>query len=120
MKAPQPSLYRVAVGVLALACAGNVMLAWLTRVDDVFANVVAVASGLVAVVLVLSAVLARLIRWREEALLLAMCVWVANFIEFAAEDSARWESQVRQCSFYAALAGLALGTYLAQRVERET
>lgn len=115
--APQPSLYRVAVGVLALASIGNTMLIRLVRGDDTFALIIGIASGVVAAVLILSALVPALIRWREEALLLSMSVWLANLIEFALED-ARWESQVRQCSFYAAFAGLALGTYLAQRTER--
>lgn len=115
----QPTLYRVAVGVLALASAANVMLIALTPDDDMFANVVGVASAVVAVVLISSWLLRGLVRWREEALLLSLVVWVANLIEFAAQDGARWETQVRQCGFYAAFAGLALGTYLAQRLERQ-
>lgn len=116
---PQPSLYRIAVGVLALACAGNLFLVWLTTDDDVFATIVGFASGALALVLVLTAFLPALVRLREEALLLALMVWLANFIEYATQEHARWQSQVRLCSFYLAFAGLALGTYLAQRMERE-
>jgi hypothetical protein len=114
----QPSLYRVAVGVLALACAGNLFLVWLTTDDDTFANIVGVASGVVAAVLLATAFFPALVRLREEALLLALVVWLSNAIEFAFQDGVRWQTQVRQCSFYLAFAGLALGTYLAQRVER--
>lgn len=116
---PTPSLYRVAVGVLALAAAANVLLWSITAPDDWFANIVAIASAVVVVALLTSAFVPALARLREEALLLALMVWVANLIEFATQDDVRWESRLRLCGFYAAFAGLALGTYLAQRLTRE-
>lgn len=112
---PAPNLYRVAVTALVVALAGNILLWRLSRVDDWFAEVIAVASGITAVALVATAAIRRLVRWREEALLLAAGIWVANLIEFATEDAASWESRVRQGSFYAALAILAVGTFVGER-----
>lgn len=114
-----PSLYRVAVTSLVLAGLANVLLWRLTRTDDWFANVVAIASGLAAVLLAASGIIPALRVAREEALLLSFMVWSANLVEFALEDDARWESRVRTGGFYLAFAVLALGTYLAQRLERE-
>ena len=81
-----PSLYRVAGAVLVIAAAANVALFWITADDDVFANVVAIASGVVVLVLLVSAGVPAAHRWREEACLLALAVWVANIIEFATQD----------------------------------
>lgn len=114
-----PSLYRVAVTVLVIALLANSMLSRLTGRNDDFANVLSVASIVAVLGLLSSALTRRMVRWREESLLLAFAVWLANAIEYALEARASWESQVRQCGMYLAFAVLALGTYLAQRVERE-
>jgi hypothetical protein len=114
----QPTLYRVAVTSLVIALAANVLLWWVSSADDWFADIIAVASGLAALIIVLAAGVPTLVRWREEALLLAFAIWTANLIEFATEDGVRWETQWRQCGFYAAFAVVALGTYLAQRDAR--
>lgn len=115
-----PSLYRVAVTALVIAAAANVALFWLTADDDWFANVIAAASGLVAVVLLISAGLPAAYRWREEACLLALAVWVANIIELATQDGPSLETKLRNCGFYLAFATLAAGVYIAQRLERES
>jgi hypothetical protein len=114
----KPNLYRVGAGVLVIASLSNVMLLWLSSDSDVFANIVAVTSGLVAVVLLASLFVEALVRWREEAVLVSFVVWLANLIEFATQSGVRWESQVRQCGFYLAFAMLALGVYVAERLER--
>lgn len=108
-----PSLWRVVGVALTIALLGNVLLARLTRDDDAFANVIAIASGIAAVGLLVTRFLAP--RFMGETFLLAFAIWVANGIEFASQGSARWESQVRQCGFYLAFAILALGAYLATR-----
>lgn len=109
-----PNLYRVAATTLVLALAGNVLLAKISRGDDTFATVVAIASGVAAGVLILTAA-TQLARWRDDAMLVAVAVWVANLIEFATETGVSAESRARQCCFYAAFAVLALGTHVALR-----
>lgn len=111
-----PNLYRVTVTSLIVALAANVFLWKVSATDDIFANIIAIASGLAAIVLLATAVIPRAVGWREEALLVTFAVWTANLIEFAFETDARWESRARQCGLYAALAVLALGTYIGQRV----
>lgn len=115
----QPSLYRVAVTALILATAGNVLLWRVSRVDDWFANIIAVASGVAAAVLIASALIPAMARWREEALLLTFAMWSANFLEFVTETNASWESRARNCSFYASYAVLALGCFLVVRLQRD-
>lgn len=110
-----PSLWRTVGIALTIALIGNVLLARLSSDDDAFANVIAVASGIAAIALVVARIVAP--RYMGEALLLSFAVWVANGIEFALQGSARWESQVRQCGFYLAFAILSLGAYLATRRE---
>jgi len=114
-----PNLYRVAVTSLVIALAANVLLWRLSRTDDWFANIIAITSGLSAVLLVVAALIPAMRPAREEALLLAFMVWAANFVEFALETDARWESRLRSCGFYLAFAILALGTYIGVRVQRE-
>lgn len=109
-----PNLYRVAATTLVIALAGNVLLWWITADDDTFANIVAVASGVAAGLLVITAA-TQLARWRDDAMLVAVAVWVANLIEFATETGVPAESRARGCCFYAAFAVLALGTHVALR-----
>lgn len=115
----RPSLYRVAITSLVIALAANVLLWRVIRGDDTFATVIAFASGIAALLIALTAIVPQLIRWREEALLLAFAVWSANTLEFWLEDGPIWETKARQGGFYLANAVLALGTYLATRIERE-
>lgn len=114
-----PSLYRVAVTALVLAGLANILLWRVSSSDDWFANLIAALSGVTAVLLVASGLIPAVRVAREEALLLSFMVWSANLVEFALEDTIRWESRVRSCGFFLAFAVLALGTYLAQRLERE-
>lgn len=108
-----PSLWRV-VGIgLTIALLANVLLYRLVIKDDAFANVIAIASGVAAAILIVARFIAP--RYMGEGFLISMAVWIANLIEFATEDAARWESQVRQCGFYGAFALLSLGAYLATR-----
>lgn len=111
--------HRVAAIALFVACAANVLLWTLAGPDEWFADVIAVASGIAAVALVVTGVVPVLRRLREPTLLLAFAVWSANALEFGLSEGPRWESQVRQCGLYLALALLALGTYVAVRVDRE-
>jgi hypothetical protein len=113
-----PTPWRVVVGVLVVALGCNVALAWITTADDVFANLIAAASGLVAVALVVTSLQAYK-RWKEEALLAAMVVWLANGIEFALTDGPSAQSKIRQVGFYAAFALLALGAHVILRLHRE-
>lgn len=110
---PAPSMWRVAVIVLIIALAANTMLWSLRADDDTFAAIVAVASGLAAIGLIVHRFV---FEWlMGEALFVSFIVWTANAIEFATEDGIRWQSQVRQCGFYGAFAILSLGAYVATR-----
>lgn len=109
------SLWRTCLIALFIALVGNVLLYRISTDDDWFANTIAIASGVAAVGLVASRFYNRII---EVALGLSFIIWVANAIEFATEDAARWENQVRQCSFYAAFAIISLGCWLSVRDER--
>ena len=114
----QPNLYRAAITTLIIAAVANILLWRVTRGDDTFADIIAVTSGVVAVGLILTGgILPILVRLREETLLLAFAMWTANTIEFWLQNGPSWESRSRQCGFYLAFAVLALGTWLAQRVE---
>lgn len=115
----KPSLYRVAIASLVIALTTNTLLWKLVRGDDTFAKIIGVASGVTALLIVLAAVVPVMVRWREEALIIAFAVWSANVLEFWLEDGPTWYSKTRQGGFYLANAVLALGTYLAQRIERE-
>lgn len=109
------SLWRTCVVALAIALLGNIFLYAISSDDDWFANVIAGTSALAALGLILS-------HWvrnaAEPALGLSFIVWVANGIEFATEEFPAWESQVRQCSFYAAFAIVSLGCWLVVRDRR--
>lgn len=117
-------LWRADGIALVAALAGNTLLWPIVGTDsgdeDVFARVVAVASGLAAVALIAAHYIERLRHLIGEALLLAIAVWTSNLIEFALEDHARWESRVRGCAFYAAFALIALAMYLVSRPDDET
>jgi hypothetical protein len=113
----QPTPYRVTVTTLIIAAAADVLLWKVSGVEDTFANIIAVASGLCAVVLLASAVLTRYVRWREEALLLSFAVWIANLIEVELQEGIPLESKFRQGGFYLAFAVLSLGSYLVARFE---
>lgn len=108
-----PSLWRVVVFALILGLAVNVMLWPLTSDVDWFANTIAVASGLCAVLLIVT--WHWYTKWLDEVLLLAFTIWMANALEFALQDGPRWESQIRQCGLYICEALLALGAYVARR-----
>ena len=109
------SLWRTSVVALFIALAGNVLLYRISGDDDWFANVIAITSAIAA----LGLIVARYVRSLTElALGLSFIIWAANAIEFATEDAARWESQVRQCAFYVAFAIISLGCWLAVRVKR--
>lgn len=110
---PAPSLWRVVVLALVVTLAANTLLWSLVRGDDTFARIIAVASAVAAAGLVVHRFVYPALM--GEALLLSFAVWVANTLEYALEDVARWQSQVRQCAFYAALALLSLGAYIATR-----
>jgi len=112
----RPSLYRVGITALIIAAAANILLWRVTRGDDTFASIIAVTSGVVAVGLIVTSG-GVLVQWRQETLLLAFSMWTANAVEFWLQNGPSWESRLRQCGFYAAFAVLALGTWLAQRVE---
>lgn len=109
----QPSLWRVVVFSLVVGLLGNTMLYRLTVVDDTFANIIAIASGITGALLIVAWFLVP--RLVDDLLLVTFAIWTANVIEFATEDAARWESQVRQCSLYASAALLALGAYVGRR-----
>lgn len=115
---PPPNLHRVGVTVLAIALVANVALWNVSNVDDTFANVIAAASAVAAVALVATALVTSLGRWREEAALVSLAVWLANFAEFALESDAGEWSRFRQCGFYAAFAVLSLGVFLYVRAAR--
>jgi hypothetical protein len=108
-----PSLWRVALVTLFIALVANILLFEISGDDDWFANVIAIASGVAALVLLV----ARFVRPSlvGEGLLLSTAVWVANLIEFATEDTANGWNQVRQCGFYGAFAVLSIGAYVATR-----
>lgn len=112
-----PSLWRIVGIAMTIALFGNVLLWRITRGDDTFAEVIAVASGVAAVGLILARFVAQ--RFMGEAFLLSFAIWVANGIEFATQDGPSWESHVRQCSFYLAFALLSLGAYVATRVQTD-
>jgi hypothetical protein len=116
----RPSLYRVAVTALVVALFANILLWRVSSDDDAFANIIAAACGVAAALILVANVLPQLVRWREEGLLISFGLWVANALEFFFESAASWESRARQGGFYVAFAVLSLGTYLAQRIERET
>lgn len=109
----RPSLWRVVAFALIIALAVNTLLWPLTSDVDWFSNTIAVASGVCAVMLIVSWYWLR--KLLDEFLLVAFAIWVANAIEFGLQDGPRWESQVRQCGFYVAFSLLALGAYLARR-----
>lgn len=109
------SLWRTCMVALFIALVGNVLLIRISADDDAFANVVAIASAVAAVGLVV----ARYVRKLAEPVLgLSFIIWVANAIEFATQDAARWESQVRQGAFYIAFAIVSLGCWLSVRDKR--
>lgn len=113
MIANYPSVWRTCVIAIFLALVANVLLYRLSGVDDWFANIIAIASGIAAVGLIV----ARYVRqsWVGEVLLLSTAVWVANLIEFISEDGPSWESQTRQGGFYLSFAILSIGCYVATR-----
>lgn len=107
-----PSLWRVVVAAQIAALGVNTLLWWLVE-GDTFAEVIAIASGGLAVALLVSRYFAPTVL--DDLLLGAFVVWTANLIEFATTDGIRWQSQVRQCGFYGALGLMALGAYIARR-----
>lgn len=109
------SLWRTCLIALFIALVGNILLARISSDDDWFANVIAVASGIAAIGLVAARFYHRII---EFALGLSFIIWVANAIEFALEELPRWETQVRQGSFYVAFAVVSLGCWLSVRDRR--
>lgn len=117
-------LWRADGIALVAALAGNTLLWPIVGNDsgdeDVFARIVAVASGVAAVALIVTHYLPRARQWIGESLLLAVAVWTANLIEFALEDQARWESRVRGCGFYAAFALISVAMYLVSRPDETT
>lgn len=115
MSDPHPSL-RTSVIALIVALAANTLLYAVTSADDWFANVIAVASGLAAVGLVVTFWIPSLRPHLELVLLGAVAIWVANLVEIELQDGIRWETKLRQGGFYAALGVLALGGYLATRL----
>lgn len=110
---PAPSLWRVVVLVLIVALVCNCFLWSLVSRDEAFARVIAIASGIAAIGLIVHRFVWE--RLMGEALLLSFAVWTANAIEYATFDRAVWESQVRQCGFYSSFALLSLGAYVATR-----
>lgn len=98
---------------LFIALVANVFLGWITRDDDWFANVIAIASGVAAAGLIVTRYFVP--RFAGEVLLLSVAIWVANVIEFVTEDGPLWESQMRQGGFYLAFAILSIGCYVATR-----
>lgn len=109
-----PSLWRVVVFSLILALLANTLLWSISARSDEFAEIIAVASGIAAALLLLAWY--RFTRWLEFALLAIFAIWMANAIEFATEDFPSWESKFRQCGFYLSQALLALGAYVAHRI----
>ena len=114
-----PGLYRVAWLASLMALLANVLLPWVVFDANSFQKIIAAGSGFAAAVLVVTSFVPAVIRWREEAFLLAVAVWVANSIEFATFDGPQWDSKLRQILIYMSFAVLALGTYLAQSLERK-
>ena len=107
-----------AAGVaLTVALTANIVLAAVTRADDTFANVVAVASGVAAAGLVVSRLL--LPRLAEEAAWLACGVWIANLVEVITADAVSNWSKLRQGGFYLAFALVAVSVYAQLRYARE-
>lgn len=105
-------MWRVVVFGLAIALGGNAFLASIVS-DDTFVYIISVASGVVAVALVILWFIAP--KWVDDLLLASLAIWVANIIEFATESNVLLETQIRQCTFYGSFAVMSIGAYVAKR-----
>lgn len=92
---------------LFVALVGNTLL-WRLVSHDTFAVIIAIWSGVAAVLLAFGLKWRWLIRY---GLQVSLGVWVANAIEFATQSGSFWESQLRQCGFYLSFAILSFTAY---------
>lgn len=108
-----PSLWRVVIFAIVVALAVNTLLWFVARDEQTFAKIIAVASGITAVGLLLAWY--RVPKLLDNLLVIGFIIWVANAIEFALVDGLAWESYWRQCGLYVSEALLCLGAYVAHK-----
>ena len=114
----RPTLWRVVVFTLIIVTGAQFLLLWISYPDDGFANTIAIASGIAT--LALMATYFRFVGYLDLAFLLTFAVWVASLIDLATEPDFAHVNQVRQCLFYGAFALLALGAYVARRIQNRS
>lgn len=108
-----PSLWRVVIFAIVVALAVNTLLWLIVEDDDAFAKIIAVASGVTALGLLVAWY--RFPKLLDNLLVVGFMVWTANAIEFALVDGLPWENYWRQCGLYASEALLCLGAYVAHK-----
>lgn len=81
--------------------------------NDDWATVISIASGIVAVALLLAWFIAH--RFVDDILLLSLAIWIANLIEYATTIEDWGERELQACGFFLSFALLSVGAYVARR-----
>lgn len=110
---------RAAAFIIAISCAANMLLIWVSRDNDAFQWEITVAAGLAGAGMFYRSFIRRNVVTMY-ACLLACGMWAANGVEIALTDGVLLSGKFRNGGFYLTFGLLAGLFYLVERVGSHT